>query len=252
LIKTICSRAVLSSLILAQSYIPAQHTFTGNPCSISPVVIRGSNQGLNDTGLASLNIPLPAGSAVGDLTIGFQSNWRCWTSPAGWTVVWNSGGCPQTWSGSAFTHILDSSDITAGQVVIPDVVYAGSYSFQVGTIVVLVGPAGGVREAEGAWSAGSSLTQNFNTTSAVVSGDVGIYWASSRFGSGTPIAPVITPPGCPLAPLQTILTQTPPDPEGTATTAADSRLGNGIQTVTINYPSGAGGAANSVIVVVEQ
>lgn len=254
MLNYIISCLTLGLLLFAQSYVPAEHTYTNvNPCFISPAIIRGSSSGVNPGGVqSSLVIPLPLGSAVGDLDIGFQSNGVCWSTPSGWSNLYHNGGCPNTWSVSAFEKVLDSADITAGTVTIPDNISFGSYSFQVGSVMGFVGARGGVRETDANTGAGPvGLTFNVITSSAVTNTDIGIYWATSDIDNRSgplPLAITVTPPGCPVTPLQTILTNVT---DTTSSILADSRMGNGIQVISNVFNSGAGVGGTAIVVVVE-
>lgn len=258
MLNYIISCFTLGSLLFAQSYVPAQHTYTNvNPCLISPAIIRGSNSGVNPGGTCptcnALTLALPFGSAVGDLDVGFQANGVCQSYPAGWANIYSNGPCPRTWAVSAFSKVLDSSDVAAGSIVIPShSLFGPGFSFQVGAIVGFVGAMGGIRELDANTGAGPvGLTANVTTSSAVTSTDIGIYWATSDIDNRSgplPLAITVTPPGCPVAPLQTILTNVS---DTTSSILADSRLGNGIQVISNVFNSGAGVGGTAIVVVVE-
>lgn len=141
---------------------------------------RGSS--IQTTLTTSVVVPLPAGSAAGDLAILFSAGFAP-TLPSGWTSLYSESG---TWSLFAASKVLSSGDISAGNIPIS---FAGAFD-GVGAIAVFVGAAGGVRETQGNVG-GSSTPITLTTSGAVQSTDTGIYFATLRGTS--PALPTITP-----------------------------------------------------------
>lgn len=153
----------------------------------SPSTLRGSAL-QTGTGSASVTVSLPPGSTVGDLAILFVSAAYSITLPSGWTSLYSY--LVSTWNVLACSKILTGGDISTGSVTI-----TASNTFDMAAgLAVFVGATGGVRETEGQVTSGSPVTMTNTTTSAVLSSDTAIYWASDREAAPPgPTLPVITP-----------------------------------------------------------
>jgi hypothetical protein len=165
------------------------------PATVAPV-LRVSN--INSSNSATGLTVTFAGAVVGDFALVFAGGYSP-TVPSGWTPVTIATG--GTWFSMCAWKILTSGDISTGSV---------SSSFTAGldcalAIYVAEGPTGGIREKESADNAGAGITITNTTSSAVLSSDVAIYFASTRAGSGG-VIPVITPGSGSATTLQTAAT----------------------------------------------
>lgn len=223
--KTLLAWLVLSASACAQVGISAGVASTAVLTAPGPTV-RGSNIS-STTSANPSTISFPAGSASGDLAILFISG-ASNSVPSGWTSLANqtTGG----WGVVACSKVLNSTDISNGSVT-----DSNPFSFdQHMGIVVFVGGVGGVRETE-ANTGGNVTSITATTTSAVVSSDLGVFWASQR--SGTSI-PTITPAGGTATTLQSASTLS-----AKSALASDQAMPGGALTITYAR----GGAATDTV-----
>jgi hypothetical protein len=147
--------------------------------------IRGSNAQITVSGF-TFSVNLPTGTLAGDFALlyALEPSGNA-TVPTGWTEI--DADFPIAWVAS---KILTSTDITAGSVTI-----SGAISgYALAQIVTFIGPTGGVREVRGTGNGSSTgnFTETVTTSSAVLSTDVGIYFAGAGITSG---GSVVVSPG---------------------------------------------------------
>lgn len=125
---------------------------TGGGGETSPTTptIRASN--IASFNAASVTIPWPSGTVAGDVVIIFVSDGYAVKSPAGWTILDNTGS--NDWAnGLTAAKIMNSTDISAGSVT---VALVGSYNGVAAAATIDGSTMAKLREVTAARSAGSA------------------------------------------------------------------------------------------------
>lgn len=131
---------------------------------------------------ASVNLPLPAGSAAGDFAIVAAANgWDVLLTP-GWTDLSNMPGT--NFNGRAFYKLLDATDITAGYIVVST---SNAYYGNAG-ITVFVGAVGGVGTVVAGRSGSSTGTRNLGLPGSSNT-DVIVVFGGARGNGAVAFAP---------------------------------------------------------------
>jgi hypothetical protein len=208
-----------------------------SPTALVVAAIRGS--GIASAQATTITISFPTGTLAGDLAILYCANTGNNLSgvPSGWTTVAATGG--GTYVGFVASKILTSGDISTGSVTVdvsgPIFSPASNACAQ---IVTFVGPTGGVRECTVAVDTTSGGPHS--TSSAVLSSDVGIFFASGGTISGSPSLTI-----SPGTSLQSVL-----DANAVGQLSSETMPG-GVTTVTYTYGSGVGSGltVNSFVII---
>jgi hypothetical protein len=186
---------------------------SGGGGSVIPATIRGSVVLTSGSGgVTSIVVPFPAGSQAGDLSVLFVADsgangntppgYR--TPPSGWTSIVvdsGSGGGGVNWNGYAASKILSSGDISTGSITATtNGPRFSPQSAVAAALVTFVGATNGIREGEGTPNSGFPNPEVLSTSSAVLSGETGIFFGCS------PLAPSATIAISPGSVLQSVNT----------------------------------------------
>lgn len=155
-----------------------------------PASLRGST--INTAVAICVTTPFASSSVAGDLAVLFfvSGDANGLNVPFGWTQIYQTPAISTDWNVLAAYKILSSGDIAAGSV---QECSPNGVPFDVHlAIAVFAGGTGSIREYQAGF-ASSGPTPIVNTTSsAVLSTDVGLYFASERTTNPLPL-PIITP-----------------------------------------------------------
>jgi hypothetical protein len=172
------------TITLPSSAFVAGTTFSllgigGSPAGgLTPVVRGNATTAVN---AASATISWPTGTIAGDLVIICTGHGYATTTPTGWNSLDNQQGL--NWNGAAFWRILNSTDISTGNVVVS---FGGSFngvysvtSFKAGTFSGIVPTAYNISSRFGTGSASITLVSDGTPTTS----DTMLYFGSNRAGS---------------------------------------------------------------------
>jgi len=160
-------------------YSPSSGTTpTPPPPDPTPLALRGTSTGAAASG--TMVVAFPSAAVAGDLVVICCNNDFNITAPSGWTTNNLSNGV--TWNGMVCSKVMTAGDIAAGSVTI---IAAGSDDWAY-IATAFIGPTNGVREVDFDNTSGLDPVP-VTTSSAVVAGDMALYYGSGR-AAGTTIS----------------------------------------------------------------
>lgn len=185
------------------------------------------NSALQTYNGSSVNVAWPSGTLAGDLVIILAETAFNPTNPSGWTNLYIITGT--TSNGLVSYKTLTSGDISTGYVTINA---AGSY-FGIACVVAWIGSPP-VREGSGIQTAGSS--PSLTTSSAPISGDVGVYLSGGRNNAT-------------IVPSRGTVLQTITASEQTGCIYAETLSSSGAITVAFNTANTGSGVIGAIVIV---